>query len=106
MQHKQCILGKMGSSVRALASKLGCDDFCGMAGILEDVDVHLGCDASIARRHAKITVDDNTGTFNITCLSAAGMFIDGSAKYPSDGCIPLRSKTVIQVGVDSGYFIT
>ena len=49
IQHKKCILGKLTPGVQEIATKIGCEDLLGMSGVLEDVDVHLGFNASIAR---------------------------------------------------------
>ncbi|CEO96733.1 unnamed protein product (mitochondrion) [Plasmodiophora brassicae] len=68
-------------------------------------DVVLGDNKNISRCHARIAWNPDTSSFELTCLSKNGVFVDGQLSGPSNPPVPLHSRTLIQIGPRLIYFL-
>jgi hypothetical protein len=67
--------------------------------------ITISSDYSVAKQHVEINWDMEKGSFYITCLSEAGIYINGNYTRPIDGNVTLLAKTIIQIGCCMFYFL-
>lgn len=62
---------------------------------------------SISRKHAKLYWDSALDNWMLTCLSAKnGMIVDGAPIAPFGVPVPLKSRTLVEIGDVAFYFLT
>lgn len=71
----------------------------------QHVDIHLGDDPYISRKHAHIEYDFISGYFQIKCLSKNGLELNGRPLLTQDGFVQLHSKSYVKIGSTQFRFL-
>lgn len=72
----------------------------------ESVDINLGDNPFISRKHAHIEYDFISAQFRIRCLSKNGLHLNGKYLFPHDGFVQLPSKSYVEIGNIQFIFLT
>lgn len=70
-----------------------------------DVDVYLGNDPNISKKHLRIEYDSPSRQWRLKCFGRLGVIVDGQHYEAFCDPIPLRSRSLVKVGPVDFYFL-